>query len=502
MAVTRIWPIKGHIGAVIAYAADKRKTDEARYSDGERALLRSIHYAEDENKTMLQSEQKLLVEGINCDPDYAVQQMTDTKELYGKTGGIVAYHAYVSFKPDEVTAQQAQEIGMEIAKEMWGKDYEMIVATHQNAHCMHCHIVINSVSMTDGKKMNENKAMYNRFRETADRICFEHGLSVILKPKGKRVPYNVYMAQQKGIKTKYDHMKEAIDFAIARSLDQRRFLQIMREQGYQILNLNSPDRYATIKSRTDEHGVRLANLGAQYTPEAIRTRIRTQDRSEANALGLRYYQYHQYAVNNVYTYRYKDFEFEESWRTYRSDQAFAELTGHCVQAIIGSAIIGAPVIGLLFLALWFAGALLEVNNESPHPKTPEMRFSQPEIIFMHEQMDLAVNEKLYSYADVEQFIADTSLTMEQLKFERSKVCNKIRRCSDPEKLQELVKQRDRMTAKLAALRSKLKLAQRIITDQPMLQGKVQAEKEQMREWYFPSHTPEQNKSRHRDDGAR
>ena len=139
MAVTRIWPIKGHIGAVIAYAADKRKTDEARFSDGECALLHSIHYAADEDKTMLQTEQKLLVEGINCDPEYAVQQMTDTKELYGKTGGIVAYHAYVSFKPDEVTAQQAQEIGMEIAKEMWGKDYEMIVATHQNARCMHDH---------------------------------------------------------------------------------------------------------------------------------------------------------------------------------------------------------------------------------------------------------------------------------------------------------------------------------------------------------------------------
>ena len=148
MAVTRIWPIKGHIGAVIAYAADKRKTDEARFSDGECALLRSIHYAEDENKTMLQSEQKLLVEGINCDPEHAVQQMTDTKELYGKNGGIVAYHAYVSFKPDEVTAQQAQEIGMEIAKEMWGRDYEMIVATHQNARCMHCHIVINSVAIS------------------------------------------------------------------------------------------------------------------------------------------------------------------------------------------------------------------------------------------------------------------------------------------------------------------------------------------------------------------
>ena len=291
MAVTRIWPIKGHSSGGIAYAADKRKTDEARYSDGERALLRSIHYAEDESKTMLQSEQKLLVEGINCDPEYAVQQMTDTKELYGKTGGIVAYHAYVSFKPDEVTAQQAQEIGMQIAKEMWGKDYEMIVATHQNARCMHCHIVINSVSMTDGKKMNENKAMYNRFRSTADRVCFEHGLSVILKPKGKRVPYNVYMAQQKGVKTKYDYMKAAIDFAIQHSPDGRRFLQVMRDQGYFISNFGSPERYATIRSRTDEHGVRLANLGADYTPEAIRNRIRMQDRYEltGNLMGYNHY---------------------------------------------------------------------------------------------------------------------------------------------------------------------------------------------------------------------
>ena len=121
---------------------------------------------------------------------------------------------------------------------------------------------------------------------------------------------------------------------------------------------------------------------------------------------------------------------------------------------------------------------------------------------MQEQIDLAVNEKLYSYADVEKFIADTSLKMEQLKFERSKVYNKIRGCKDPVKLAELVKQRDGMTAELARLRNKLKLAQRIIDDQPMLRGKVEAEKEQMREWYFPQRTLEQNKDRHRDDGAR
>ena len=90
MAVTRIWPIKNNIHQVVSYAANKNKTDLSKYSD----LIDALHYAADKDKTNLESEQRLLVNGINCDPDIAVQQMIDTKEMYGKTGGIVAYHAY------------------------------------------------------------------------------------------------------------------------------------------------------------------------------------------------------------------------------------------------------------------------------------------------------------------------------------------------------------------------------------------------------------------------
>ena len=73
----------------------------------------------------------------------------NTKELYGKTDGIVAYHGYISFKPNEVEPTKAQKIAMEIADKMWGDDYEIVVATHMNAHCVHCHIVINDDSMTE-----------------------------------------------------------------------------------------------------------------------------------------------------------------------------------------------------------------------------------------------------------------------------------------------------------------------------------------------------------------
>jgi fatty acid/phospholipid biosynthesis enzyme len=61
--------------------------------------------------------------------------------------------------------------------------------------------------MTDGRKMNEDRAMYRLLRKASDEICLEHGLSVIENPKGKRIPYNVYKAMQKGIKTKYDHKR-------------------------------------------------------------------------------------------------------------------------------------------------------------------------------------------------------------------------------------------------------------------------------------------------------
>ena len=116
MAVTRIWPIKNNIHQVVDYASNKSKTDLSKYSD----LIDALHYAANDEKTNLENEQKLLVEGINCDPDIAARQMIDTKEIHGKTDGIVAYHAYISFKPGEVSPEEAQLVAMKVANKMWG----------------------------------------------------------------------------------------------------------------------------------------------------------------------------------------------------------------------------------------------------------------------------------------------------------------------------------------------------------------------------------------------
>lgn len=474
MAVTRIWPIKNNIHQVVDYASNKSKTDLSKYSD----LIDALHYASDNEKTNLENEQKLLVEGINCDPDIAARQMIDTKEIHGKTGGVVAYHAYISFKPGEVSPEEAQQVAMEVANKMWGKDYEMIVATHLNANCVHCHIVINSVSMTDGRKMNENKAMYQLFRKTSDAVCLEHGLSVIEKPKGKRIPYNIYKAMQKGIKTKYDYMRDDIDYAIIRSANEKQFFRIMTQKGYWFDN-------GKIAYRNDEHAVKLTTLGENYTYEKIRERIYSQDKFTANNNFRNYLYANDFLKRQIFVFNYRGYEFKESAEHYRHPETFNRTVSDFTKLIVGGAVIGAPVISLLFLALLFAGAIAERNNCNPHPFTPKMKYSTPRIEFMQDQIDLAINEKLYDFAEVDKFISKTELRIEELKSQRNKIYNQIRRCNDPTAKEDLIARRDFLTAEIGELREKLKLAKRIIKDRPELEEKLETEKQLIREWYFP-----------------
>ncbi len=275
MAVTRIWPIKsGELGKVIDYVSNTSKTDEHSFSEEQmRDLYNALHYVEDADKTFDVNEKKLLVSGVNCIPENAKQEMTDTKKRFDKEGGILAHHAYQSFKPGEVTPKLAHKIGIETAKKMWGDKYEVIVATHMGSHAIHNHILINSVSFVDGKKYNGNKENYNRFREVSDALCREYELSVIENPQGKRVPYNVYKAQQNGEVTKNDVIKKDIDLAISVSGNMSYFAKVMRTLGYEF---RRGYKYEYIVHPMAPEGVRLINLGEGYTLESIQRRMRNE----------------------------------------------------------------------------------------------------------------------------------------------------------------------------------------------------------------------------------
>lgn len=95
MAVTKIWPVKGRLDAVIRYAGNEEKTrlpDLTGLSAGKDDLSDVLQYATNDAKTT--RENQLFVSGVNCVPEIARQQMELTKQQFGKTGGTVAFHAY------------------------------------------------------------------------------------------------------------------------------------------------------------------------------------------------------------------------------------------------------------------------------------------------------------------------------------------------------------------------------------------------------------------------
>ena len=151
MAVTKIWPVKGRLDHSIDYAMNPEKTDAAIRKPDLDSLEDVMNYAVNEEKT----EKKFYVSGVNCNPSIARHQFQTVKTQFGKEGGIIAYHGYQSFAEGEVTPQQAHEIGVELAKQIWGEGFQVVVATHLNTKCLHNHFVVNSVSFLDGKRCRQ-----------------------------------------------------------------------------------------------------------------------------------------------------------------------------------------------------------------------------------------------------------------------------------------------------------------------------------------------------------
>ena len=272
MAVTRIWPIKtGSLIKVIDYVSNTSKTDEKNFSDEQIGKMYSaLHDVSDHVKT----EKRLFVKGINCIPENAKNEMINTKKRFEKEGGILAYHAYQSFRPDEVTPELAHKIGVELAEKMWGDRFEIIVSTHMNAHCTHNHILLNSVSFIDGGKFNSCKRSYEEMRKISDELCRENDLSDIGNPVGRRIPYVEYKAKQNGEISKYDFVRQDLDYAVYLSFTQRQFLKIMKDLGYQF---REGKKYMYIFHDSFPKGLRLCHLGEEYRYGSLMKRIYSEN---------------------------------------------------------------------------------------------------------------------------------------------------------------------------------------------------------------------------------
>ena len=234
MAITKIWKFKSRLDQLIEYAINGEKT-----------------------------EQKLYVSGINCIPDTAFYEMKNVKKQFFKTEGIECFHGIQSFVKDEVTPEQAHEIGVKLANELWGEKFQLIVSTHLNTDNIHNHFVINSVSFLDGKRFCNTKRDYALMRKTSDRLCKEYGLSV-LKQEEK---YNKYATSN----LYKELMRDSIDYAIASSKDYDEFIQILKDLDYIITDKNNS---LSIRREPYKRNSRIEKqFGKNYSKENIFKRI-------------------------------------------------------------------------------------------------------------------------------------------------------------------------------------------------------------------------------------
>ena len=244
MAITKYKVIKKNLDAVINYAMNGEKTENG-----------------------------ILVSGINCLPQTAYSQMTLTKKAFHKEDGRLGYHIIQSFNGNEISPDKCNKIGIELAEELWGDKYQVIVCTHTNKQNIHNHIVLNSVSFIDGTKYHNSNVEIALLRETNDDICRKHGLSIIKSTKATTVSdiLKSRIANYNRNSGKMELIKGDIDEAIKEATKYQEFVDILAFKGYYIKKSNN---IISISTPYYNRNIRLARaFGEDYTFENIKTRI-------------------------------------------------------------------------------------------------------------------------------------------------------------------------------------------------------------------------------------
>ncbi len=261
MATTSIWSIKNNLKQSINYIINPEKTLNKDYGNEE-----LYSYLEEPIKDYNFKQEKICyVSCLNCNEDNPYDDMEFTKERFRKKDGVLAYHGYQSFKEGEVTPDIAHEIGVKFAEEMF-KDYEVVVATHQNTNHIHNHFIINSVSFKSGKKYNNNLTNISKIRHISDSLCSEYGLSVLDEDRFYKRTYTKSISNDEYYKT----LKEDLDNVISYSLTLKQLFERMRSLGYKVYSRND---IITIY-RDGEYKVRIENVfGEEYSKERLKQRL-------------------------------------------------------------------------------------------------------------------------------------------------------------------------------------------------------------------------------------
>ena len=236
-------------------------------------LDKRINYALNESKTGALENGQTLQTAINCQLDTATADMLNTKRRWDKESRpIQGYHIIHSYKPGEVTPEQAHALSVEFADRLLKSQYEAVVATHIDHEHMHSHIIFNSVSCVDGKMYRDNfEAYYKEIRGISNAISRENGLSVI-EPQGKGKQYAEWKSEKSGKPTVRGLIRQDIDAAITDAFTMQSFYDALQKRGYTVKR-GANVKHTAVKPPGSDRFIRLDSLGAGYIEADIRARV-------------------------------------------------------------------------------------------------------------------------------------------------------------------------------------------------------------------------------------
>ena len=418
MATTGFWPVKNRLKEVIDYARNPDKTTDKKFLDED--LYAALRYVEDDKKT----DQTMYISGINCPKQRAYEYMMATK-----LGGNVAYHGYQSFISGEVTPEEAHQIGLETARRMWGKDYEIVVTTHLNTDNLHNHIVVNSVSFRTGRKFENHISDHYKLREISDAVCLERDKSVLPPSKFTGNRKKDYWIHKSGGLTHRDILKRDIDEAISNTTNWKAFDLYLKNLGYSYAR-NSDYRHPSIIALGWKRPVRIDSLGEQYTQEKIRERLISNQKDIT-----------LYAV--------------------RIPKRFTPLMELQLEFKKAKRMDGIQLTFALIIELWKLMTGNNIDRSSPKPLSPSLRRGVRRLDQTMKEYWLLCENQIDSVQELISFIEKKFADISVLEADRQRIYNRIRRPkSEEEKEQNKASARE-ISAKLKPLRKDLKTAQSI-----------------------------------------
>lgn len=228
-------------------------------------------YAQNPDKT----DDYKLISSFECDPKTMANEFLLSKRQYrilnGRTqkNDVIAYQVRQSFKPGEVTPEEANRIGYEFAKRFLKDRFAFVVCTHIDKAHIHNHIIWNSTALDGKRKYRDFHRSAFAVRKLSDQICVEHNLSVIEKPAGKSKPYNIWLGEEAKLSHR-EQLRLAIDAALSKQPKSfEELLLMLAEGGCEIKRRKNP----SIRISPDHRFARFDTLGPGYSAEELRAII-------------------------------------------------------------------------------------------------------------------------------------------------------------------------------------------------------------------------------------